>query len=66
MKPKSTLEVLFVAAIVVAPALITQAVWPASTKWGFLYSLGFSLIGGITLGILVEYFRNIRKPAAKP
>ncbi len=65
MKPKSVLDVLLVAAIVVAPAIISQAIWPAATKWGFMYSLGFSLIGGIALGILVEYFRSKRKPTAK-
>jgi hypothetical protein len=62
MKPKSLLKVLEVAAIVVAPAIIAQAIWPAHTKWGFMYSLGFSLIGGIALGILVERFPSKRKP----
>jgi Na+/proline symporter len=57
----SALKVLRVAAIVVAPAIIGQLIWPSHTKWGFTYSLGFSLIGGIILGLLAEKFLGKRK-----
>jgi len=63
----SALKVLRVTAIVVAPAIIGQVIWPSHTKWGFRYSLGFSLIGGLILGLLVEKFLRKRKsPAAHP
>jgi len=61
MKLKGALKVLEVTAIVLVAPIVGQLIWPAHTKWGFMYSLGFSLIGGIALGILVERFPSKQK-----
>ncbi len=51
MKLQNVLRVLAAPAYLVIPVILGQALWPAHTKWGFTYGLGFSLIGGISLGI---------------
>ncbi len=61
MKIQSALRVMAVTAAVVIPAIIGESLWPAQTKWGFTYSLTFSVIGGMALGILVERFAHKQK-----
>src|SRR5260370_19457900 len=55
-RKRGPVRVLFTAVFFAALAVLEQTIWPAKTKWGFLWSLGFLVIGGGLLGMLIELF----------